>query len=190
MLLAAATAIGVQIVLLEAAASAWLQVVIGVLAVALVAVLWWPRLHRPERIRAVGAVLLVLLFVRFCLPLAMLASHHFGQAFLEARRDAALATLETAQTRLEALEREQAPSSPDDDASLLERLRRYLDEQAGRLDLRTRLEGLRTSLDAAVGGVIDLIVVFLVQALLAPIAVLAVLWYLTRRALAALGARK
>ncbi|MEE4298556.1 MAG: hypothetical protein V2J24_03845, partial [Pseudomonadales bacterium] len=123
--------------------------------------------------------LLLLLFVRLALPLSAVAADAFSEAWLEPRRAAAVTALERTRAELDAAGAAAQALPEDDDVGMVETLRRFLGEQGARLDPSARLAELVERLDAAAGRVIDLIVVFLLETIVLPLATLWALWRLT-----------
>jgi hypothetical protein len=144
---------------------------------------WWRPLARLDGRGLMPRLLILLLFVRLALPLAALGADAFSERWLEPRRQAAVAGLELTRAELDAIE-SAAPELTDEDvddaAGVFDSMRRYMQEQRSRFDLKERLEALADRLDSAAEDLIDLVVVFLLQTIVVPLAVIWVLWRLTR----------
>lgn len=182
-MLAATTALGAQSILLAASGDGLLTALLLVLAAVVVLRQWWRPLARLDGRGLLPRLLILLLFLRLALPLAALGAHGFSERWLEPRREAAVAGLELTRAELDAIE-SSVPEIPDEEADdaagVFDGMRRYVQEQRSRFDLRDRLEALGDRLDSAAADVIDLVVVFLLQTMLVPLAVIWVLWRLTR----------
>ncbi|MEJ2131175.1 MAG: hypothetical protein P8Y95_06035 [Gammaproteobacteria bacterium] len=165
-MLLCAVSLGAQIVVQEAAMSPWSNVVLS--AAAALAVLWFfiahysraPSTHAGERF-LVGLVALMI-FLRFIVAGAAEVSHAVGDQFLSERRDAAVDYLASTRSELEALD------ESDDSASWLD----DITAQLKWVDIEARLSELADVIERSVEEIINLIVVFTLQAILLPLAVL------------------
>ncbi len=139
-------------------------------------------------------LLLVLLIVRFAVPLSALASEAAYRAFLSDEYERASALLQSdgdaigkAATRADAPPDESAaatPAPPAPPPTLLERTRRWFGEAreaiANTVDVRAALERKMQSLKEIAGQmtekIIELIAIFIIQTLVFPIAFLWLAW--------------
>ncbi|MEE2892511.1 MAG: hypothetical protein VX766_10270 [Pseudomonadota bacterium] len=179
-MLAATAALGTQSVLLEATAAAALTWFLGAVALATVIRIWSPTLARIDATGLLPRLLILLLFVRLALPLAALGADLFSAGWLEPRRMAAVAALETTRAELDAVEAETSAEVPAESDGVLEGIRRYLGTQSARLDPTARLQALVERLDASAERVVDLVVVFTLETIVVPLGTLWLLWRLTR----------
>jgi len=141
-------------------------------AFALVA-LWWPRAGGPSARLAVR-LLLVAVFVRFAVPLLIIATSIVFDTFLAAEQEAAVRALEATSEEIEAVNDAVTPPAPADD-SMLDRLGNWMDRSMDSLNVESRLEGLGERVSRATEHIINLIVIFLFQTLVVP---LGFLWLL------------
>ncbi len=181
-MLLCAVSLGAQIVVQEVAMSGWSNTVLSVAALLAIAAFAIAHRWRSPSVQAgekflFGAVVL-LLFLRFIVAGAAVVSHAIGEQFLSERRDAAVEYLATTQTQLEALD---SPRTSDDSDSWLESITEYAEAQLRWIDIEARLSELGDVIDRAVEEVINLIVVFTLQAILLPLATLLVAGAILRR---------
>lgn len=175
-MLVASASLGLQKLLLGI--SAWWPITL-LLALALagwIASAW--RGGADPRARAwLRALALVLLALRFAVPLAALTSEAAYRLFLAPEYEASTAQLEGSRDDLaaRAAAAEQA-AQPAADESLLDRANRWLEETRETLDLKARLGDLQQLAADATRNVIDLIAVFVLQSLLFPLAFAWVAW--------------
>lgn len=175
-MLVASASLGLQKLLLGI--SAWWPITL-LLALALagwIASAW--RGGADSRARAwLRALALVLLALRFAVPLAALTSEAAYRLFLAPEYEASTAQLEGSRDDLaaRAAAAEQA-AQPAADESLLDRANRWLEETRETLDLKARLADLQQLAADATRNVIDLIAVFVLQSLLFPLAFAWVAW--------------
>jgi hypothetical protein len=175
-MLVASASLGLQKLLLGI--SAWWPLTLAMaLALAGWIVLAW-RGHGESRTRRwVRALALVLLALRFAVPLAALGSEAAYRVFLAPEFEASSVQLEGVRSGLaeRAAAAEQAAHPPPDE-SLLERANRWLDENRETLDIKARLQDLQRMATDATRNVIDLIAVFVLQSVLFPLAFAWIAW--------------
>jgi hypothetical protein len=172
-MLASSAALGVERVLLTM--SGWWGVN---LALAVAVVIWLPTAWLPRAPAhwqsITGRVLLATLFLRFAVPLLLIATHAVSATFLDAKEQQATDALRATSEEARQLgDQAGGAVGPEADQSMLDRL----SSAVSRLDVDARIKALREGLSHAVEHVIDLIVVFLLETVLVP---LALLWLLTR----------
>ena len=184
-ILVATSSLGLQNILLTI--TAWWGVaafaVIG--ATALLLSLWLPA--RAAKVWSGFAlrVFLLSVFLRFAMPVLVVATNLVFDTFLAAEQQAAVAALETTRDEIETLN-EQTPMPADQDSSITERLSGWLDRSMASMDVQARLEGLADRVSQATEHIINLIVIFVFQTVLMPLGslwlLLEILKNLARRA--------
>lgn len=183
-MLAAASSLGVQRVLLELALWPPLGWLLGASASLVLGCLWWRPAAGTPLARLATAGFTVVLLLRFAAPAMAVTGAALHEGFLAARFAEASGQLETEAGHMRALNETAASTPEDGPASLLERARRAVAEAGGQLDLGRRIDAYAEAASRLTERVIDLIVVFLVETLLLPLAFLWLLQALLRRALA------
>jgi hypothetical protein len=166
-MLLAASSIGLQNLLLKITSTAGFDVALGLAAlwVLLSAAVPAVRGSAPWAQRT----LLAMIFARFAVPLLVIASNLVFTTFLEAEQRAALAALEGVQADIEDLNRERQ-RRPAPDATLLERFDSLLDDTLASLDVEAALGRLGERVSSASEHVVSLIVIFVLQTVLLPVA--------------------
>lgn len=180
LMLSASVSFGVQRVLVAIGAH-WLMS--AVLTLVTLGWLWgWRRVDQAAP-SWWGRALLLLLLLRFAVPLAALGSEAAFRLFLSDRYAHSQAELSLGSDTVQALG---APAAKiAEDASLSERWQRWWSDASGALDVERRLEALKQAAASVTENVVELMVVFLLQTLIIPTALL---WALWRAALALLAA--
>jgi len=176
MMLLASTALGLQRVLLGI--TTWTPLVVA-LTVALLA--WWAAYatRRMRLERALRALALVLLALRFATPLAALASEAAYRVFLEPQFLEARLALETAHKNIGGAARAVTETPSTADRTWLERAQ-DLAARAGRaFEVRQRIEALERAASDAARRMVELMVLFLLQCVLFPLAFLWLAWRAT-----------
>jgi hypothetical protein len=181
-MLGATISLGVQQVLLDVGQWWGLRLLVAVLAVG-----WlWLRLRRAAgppgdpaaSERALFRLLVVVLFLRFAVPLAMIANEALYELFLEDRYQESQQVIETAGAELErtAARMEEAAEAVESgeqaDPGILESLRRSLSGTRDALDFGERLDAIKERASDLIRHLIQLAVVFVLQTGILPIAFL------------------
>ncbi len=184
LMLLATVSFGIQEVLLAIGGHAFLKIVLTLLLVA------WAVIHRLGLYRPAWlASLLVLgLMLRFAIPVASAGADLMFNQFLADRYQAGEAAIASATASVRELSPEPAPeAAAPAERSWLEESWEELKSATQSLDPRAKLAELQGRVEAAVENVIWLIVVFVLQTLIIPLAVLGVLYVLARNVLSRRG---
>jgi len=183
-MLGATISLGIQQVLLDVGQWWGLRVLVAALGLA-----WlWLRLRRATAAgdeEAVGGaagfertlfqVFVVVLFLRFAVPLAVIANEALYHLFLEGRYQQSQQVIESAGADLEQASAQTPDAAAEADAEapgLMESLGRSLSGTRNALDFRQRLENIRERAGGVIEHLIQLSVVFVLQTALLPIAFL------------------
>ncbi len=172
-MLVAASSLGLQKILLNMTAW-WGTTGLFVLAAAFLAVAtWWPgganAAARSVAIRVFAAAL----FLRFALPVLIVGTQLVFSTFLESQHDAAAAVLEATSSEIEEFNQDEAAAIPGSgDPSLIERLGDMIDTSMRQLDVSGRIERLKESASMATEQIVFLIVIFVLQTIILPLAFL------------------
>jgi hypothetical protein len=180
-MLAATISLGIQQVLLDIGQWWGVRVLVALLGLA-----WlWLRLRRaagpaderPAAERTLFQLLVIVLFVRFAVPVAMIANEALYQLFLEQRYQQSQQVIESAGAELEqtAQRLEQVAAQAEGDAEaegFLESIGRSLSSTRNALNFRERLENVKRRAADVIEHLIQLSVVFVLQTGILPIAFL------------------
>jgi hypothetical protein len=173
-MLVAASSLGLQNVLLGITASWGVTVLLTGATLFAVVALWWPRLANHRLAAAASRILLVMLCVRFIIPVLVIGTNLVSDAFLAPGQEEATAALEMTTQDIEDMDEEvEAPA--DSDQSIMERLNTAIDESLAAVNVSRRMENLKESASNATEHIVDLIVLFVLQTIILPLAFLWVL---------------
>jgi hypothetical protein len=193
-MLGATISLGIQQVLLDVGQWWGLRLLVAALGLA-----WlWLRLRRAtaaENEQAPGGAaafektlfqaFIVVLFLRFAVPVAVIANEVLYELFLESRYQQSQRVIESAGADLEQASAQMPDAEADADAAapgLFESLGRSLSGTRDALDFRQRLESIRQRAGEVIEHLIQLSVVFVLQTALLPIAFLWLFLQLARQA--------
>lgn len=170
-MLVASSSLGLQNILLGISRWWGMSLALGLVATAWLIALWAPSV-RSERTTGmvVGRMFLILLFVRFAVPLLILGTGLVSQVFLDESLTESTAVLEATSSEIEAIgATEEPPRSTDQ--GLMDRLGTMLDESMRSLNASERLEQLKETASEAAEHIINLIVLFVLQTILLPLGI-------------------
>jgi hypothetical protein len=182
--LMAATSLGIQELLLtifSARVFAWILIAVAVT----LGMLMWNKRVQLHPLRALLArLLLLLLVVRFSVPLMALASEGLYTAFMSERYAASQQSIQAVTEKIGEINRstESAAETPEDD-SLLGSAKRLYQSTVNSLDVSSYVQRYQSAAADVSEQVVNLIVVFVMQTLLLPLLFLWGVVQLARRVL-------
>ncbi len=167
-MLVAASSLGLQNILLKM--TAWWGVTVALIMAAgfAIATVWSPRLADSKYAAAAPRILLVMLFVRFAVPLLIIGTNLVSDTFLATEQAAATAALEATRTEIEELN-EDVEAAPDPDQSIMDRLSSVIYDSLESMDVADRRARLKESASNASEHIINLIVIFVLQTIILPL---------------------
>ena len=169
LMLSASVAFGVQKVLLTIGAHWTVSLLLS-----LAALIWAAlSLYRNDAPPWLARLLVVSLMLRFALPIVVIGSDFLFQHFMAADYQASQQGIETVSLQLDQLDPPPASAEP----ALLERFKNWAAQQS---DLKTRYAKLKQAAEQATERIVKLMVVFLLQTLVFPVALLWLLWGVAR----------
>ncbi len=172
-MLVAASSLGLQNVLLNM--TGWWGVTTALVLATLFFVVstWWPGGTKASTSTLAIRLFLVAAFLRFALPILIIGTHLVFSAFLESEHDAATAVLEATSSEIEEFTSEEPNVAPDTgETSLMDRLGEMWDSSVQQLNVSGRIERLKESASSASEQIIRLIVIFVMQTIILPLAFL------------------
>jgi len=171
-MMGATISLGVQNVLLDISAWWVIQILVTALATWLLIRLWYPgqgkKLNRMVLIR----VFSLLLFIRFAVPVMLIANDLLYQQFLEQRYQQSTEIIGEAGKELEQIREEANQEETSGDDGMLDSLTRAWTNTVNSVDLSGRLERMQAQASQVIEHLIQLSVVFVLQTALLPVAFL------------------
>ena len=164
-MLAASTSLGVQSILLDVSAWWGIKVVVGLLGVLLLILMLWRREDQARLRDMLVRAFLIALFIRFAVPMLLIANDAIYEVFLEPRYTESTEVITTANADLEQMG-EAAEASPEDDRGWFSRT---MDNARDQLDLKQRVERFQARAQAVIEHIIQLSAVFLIQTVVLPL---------------------
>lgn len=169
-MLASATSLGMQKVLLEIMAWPGLTLVLGALLAATLILVWWPRPLAGGIARVIYRLALVLLILRFAIPLIAIGNELLYDVFLEPQYSASRAQLEQTVDVIGDINRQAVPpTDAETSTSWLDSAKRAYASAADAMNVERRIESFRQAAADVSEHAINLIVVFVLQTILFPL---------------------
>ena len=172
-MMGATISLGIQNVLLDVSAWWLIQALVAALAAWLLIRLWYPG-HSAKVYRVLlKRVFLLLLFIRFAVPVMLIANDLLYQQFLEQRYQQSTEVITEAGNELEQLRADASvEKAPDPDAGMLDSITRAWSNTVDSVDLSGRLDRMQARAGDVIEHLIQLSVVFILQTGLLPLAFL------------------
>ena len=190
-MMGATISLGIQNVLLDVSAWWLIQALVTVLAAWVLIRLWYPG--QGSRVRGVllKRVLLLLLFLRFAVPVMLIANDLLYQQFLEHRYQQSTEIITLAGQELEQIRQEADVEKAEvQNESMLDSITQAWSKTVDSVDLSGRLESMQAQAADVIEHLIQLSVVFILQTGLLPIAFLWVFLEVLKRLFRSVGAEE
>jgi hypothetical protein len=172
-MLGATVSLGIQQVLLEVSAWWLLKGVAAVLALSLALVHLFSHAPGDRPRRVLARVFLVALFLRFAVPLTLIANDLIYQQFLHQRYASAATVISDASDEISRIGDTEPPAgSEQGQGGLLGSLGKAMDNTRQALDLGDRVERIKVRAAQMIEHLIELSVVFVLQTAILPLAFL------------------
>ena len=167
-MLVAASSLGLQTLVLNI--TSWWGVTAFLFAAAagFLVVIWAPRSTAAQYAGPALRLLLILLFVRFAVPVLIVGTTLISDAFLAPEQEAATAILRDTTEDIERINEEAQPVTPGEQ-SFMDRLGEMIDESLRSMRVGERMKELKESASNAAEHIVSLIAIFVLQTILLPL---------------------
>lgn len=178
-MLVAASSLGLQNILLGISRWWGMNAALGAVALGALACLWSRPLAGSTAAAIASRVFFALLFLRFVIPLLILGTNLVTEVFLEENLARSTAALEATRVEIEEIGESEVVERPVDE-SLLERFGAVIGDSLSSINASQRLAQLKETASNAAEHIINLIVIFVLQTILLPLALFWVLLEIAR----------
>ncbi|HEY5648794.1 MAG TPA: hypothetical protein VIU33_04805 [Nitrospiria bacterium] len=169
-MLASNASLGIQKILLEMSAWPWFSIPMAVFLVLAAAVPWVSALQASPWSWVWARIALVLILIRFAVPLVAISSELVYREFLTSQYNEAALELEETTRNIMHLNRSVGEDMPESgNRSILETAKSLYQNALSGLDMEARIESYKQAAADAARHTIDLIVVFIVQTIVFPL---------------------
>ena len=177
-MMGATISLGVQNVLLDISAWWVIQILFAALAAWMMVRVWYPGQDSRLQRTLLKRVFLLMLFIRFAVPVMLIANDLLYQQFLEQRYQQSTEIIAEAGRELEQIKEEASvEESQDTDESMLDSITRAWSSTVDSIDLSGRLKRMQAQAADVIEHLIQLSVVFVLQTALLPVAFL---WFFSQ----------
>jgi len=171
-MLLSTVSLGVQKVLMDMGVWLGFRLLVLVAMVVLFAGIWLPRAGSLD-LRGLGLRLVAAaIVVRFCIPVVGVTGEALYDAFLADTYNRSTESLDVIRGKIRMPIVSPEGAGEGEEAGLLDRLRKGLQETKETLNVEARLNALRETAEAGIDHITSLMVVFLLQTVVAPLLVL------------------
>jgi hypothetical protein len=185
-MLASTASLGIQKIFLGMSSSWIASAILTVLLALVIVTLWRPGLFNPNLMSYTKSVLLVVVFIRFSVPVSAIGSELLYEAFLAQQYTESTEKLEQTKQAISSLSQQtKAEIAENVEEGMLDKAKRWLDSASQAIDMESRFEQYTQAAADATRHTINLIVVFVIQTVIFP---LLFLW-IVYRFLKVLGGR-
>ena len=181
-MLGATISLGVQNVLLDVSAWWFIQALVTALAAWLLIRLWYPGKSTKLFGMLLKRVFLMLLFIRFAVPVMLIANDLLYQQFLEQRYQQSTEIITRAGNDLEQMSAEASVDKSEvEDISMFDSITNAWSSTVDSIDFSGKLERMQERAAEVIENMIELSVVFILQTGLLPVAFLWVFLQVIKR---------
>jgi hypothetical protein len=170
-MLASTASLGVQKIFLSISASLICSVLLAVLMAATVIFVWRPEISGPSVRIIVRKLLLVMIFVRFSIPIAAIGSEWLFNMFLQQQYSESTQKLQQTEDAISTLSKKDTGTgmASNNNEGMLDKAKKWLDSASQAMDIEARIEEYKVAAADATRQTVNLIVVFMIQTVIFPL---------------------
>jgi hypothetical protein len=169
-MLASTASLGIQKIFLGMSSSLIASVILAVLLATAIATVWRPTLLSPTVKAYSKKLLLVMIFIRFSVPLAAIGSELLYDVFLAQQYTESTQKLEQTKQAISSLSQQTHAEITDNvEEGMLDRAKRWLDSASDAIDMEAKFDKYVQAAADATRHTINLIVVFVIQTVIFPL---------------------
>lgn len=176
-MLASSASLGIQKMLLGISSSMAISVLLAILVLAVMVLQWRPDLVSKNIGRFLTSFAIILIFIRFSVPLTAVAGEGLYQFYLKDQYTESTEQLENAQKAISEISAENTQNIDiDSKEGLLDKAKKFFESASRNFSFDKRFEQYKDSAALATEHAINLIVVFLIQTVFFPLLFLWVIY--------------
>jgi len=168
-MLASSASLGIQKVLLVISSTLVLTIVFVFLLALFILSVWRENLFNPVISKYLTLSVVVLLFIRFSVPVAMLASEGIYRLFLQEQFIESSNSLEKAQEEISKISEEEKLAYTNEDEGIVEKAKRFLNSTTQSISINSQITKYQQLASDTTEHAINIIVVFVLQTVLIPL---------------------
>jgi hypothetical protein len=181
-LLASGVSLGIQRVLLQMVSWQGFAWLISAVVMIAIAASWW-RNCSPALSKALARIALLLLLLRFAIPVIALVNQGIYQAFLQSGYETSSQVLDQASADMQQDVAAQtvSPAPPND--GVMDKLKRMMQSASEAVDVSAQFDKLKQKAADLSEHIFNIIVVFMLQTIIFPVLLLWLMYHLAQRLL-------
>lgn len=168
-MLMSSVSLGVQEILLHFAQTELLQILLGLSVLALLFMIWVPRLWHKKSFNLIFKSFVLISFLRFLVPLIVLINEGVYAYGLQEQYEKARLSLEVAQTQTDVIVQRLRENRQKQDSSWLDSLNVKQQVDDARIKMEILWTDLKVKFNNAINYMLSLISIFIVQSILLPL---------------------
>jgi hypothetical protein len=169
-MLASTASLGIQKIFLTMSSSWISSTILGLLLVIALITMWWPRLLNSTTRVFAKKLLLLVLFIRFSVPVAAIGSELLYEVFLAQQYNESTQKLEQTKQAISSLSQQTKSEIAENvDEGVLDKAKKWLNSASEAVDMEARFEQYTEAAAEATRHTINLIVVFVIQTVIFPL---------------------
>lgn len=176
-MLASSASLGIQKVLLTISATHLVTVLLIIILSIYLISIWRSDLFAPGLKKSLAFFSVVLLFIRFSVPLAALGSEAMYWYFLHDKYLESSAELEKTQADISQVSSEQIASYKTEEEDIIDKAKRFFESASQNIAINDRIEKYQELATDATKHAINLIVVFVIQTIMFPLLFLWIIFH-------------
>lgn len=168
-MLASSASLGIQQVLLTISSTTVVTIIFILFLFLFLLVLWKPKLLSPELNKFFTLAVIFIVFIRFSVPLATLASEGIYRLFLQEQFKEATVSLEKTREDISRISAEENKAYTNEDEGLVEKAKRIFNSTSQSMSINRQIEKYQEIAAETTRHAINIIVVFILQTILIPL---------------------
>jgi hypothetical protein len=170
-MLASTASLGIQKIFLSISSSWLCSLLLALLLTVTLVFVWHPGTSGESLRGFIKKFLLVMVFIRFSIPIAAIGSELLFDLFLEPQYTESTQKLQQTQEAISSLSKEDKSqaSQPSADDGVLDKAKKWFDSATQAMDIDARIDEYKAAAADATRQTINLIVVFVIQTVIFPL---------------------
>ncbi len=167
--LAAGTSLGAQLILLKIGTSVVAQWLVFMAGGILITCIWTPVLVRTSWRNGLIKISIIVIFVRFLVPIVVLTNELFYSTFLNDSYTSSHQVLENVSKDIKELQEDNSALARESEEGILNSIERFYERTTQGMNISSRYREYEAKVSGAITEIINLIAVFIFQTLVFPL---------------------
>lgn len=180
-MLASTTSLGIQKVFLNIASTFVASMFLTLIVMAAIYIKWYPHAVNHNVMVGIHSALVIMLFIRFSIPLAAIGSEFCYDIFLDDQYQQSTEKLTQTRDSIRQLNQNQQEKYDDKiDASMIEKAKMMFSAALSKVDITEKMQEYKNAATEISKQAINLIVVFLIQTIIFPFIFIWIIYQILR----------